>query len=133
MHLRQMSNYDAKKDKFKYRIKKSEIMMGAVRQLSHRRHGLQKKEPVLRKMGRKMGVYLFWRSPILGNLLFNKTFKPKKYVGEIKRSKNKEWGSPRVEPVSFRASTVINNIPVHKRFFPASSVIPKAGETLGRN
>jgi len=70
----------------------------------------------------KLKPYLFWRAPILGNLLYAKYIKYKKYVRIRIAVRIKEWKGQYITPVAFHASKVI---PELKRHFPASTVIPK--------
>ena len=66
--------------------------------------------------------YLFWRAPILGNLLYAKYIKYKKYVKIRIPVRIKEWTKKQTRPITFYASKVI---PELKRHFPASTVISK--------
>ena len=68
----------------------------------------------------KLKPYLFWRAPILGNLLYAKYIKYRKYVRIRIPVRIKEWIKKQTKPVSFYASKVI---PELKRHFPASTVI----------
>jgi len=70
----------------------------------------------------KLKPYLFWRAPILGNLLYAKYIKYKKYVRIRIPVRIKEMTRQYIMPVAFHASKVI---PELKRHFPASTVIPK--------
>lgn len=70
--------------------------------------------------------YVMWRAPIRGNLFYAKSIRYRKYVRERKLPKIREWLRHQIQPIAFEASRVIaSHIPSHKRFFPASSVIPK--------
>jgi len=71
----------------------------------------------------KLKPYLFWRAPILGNLLYAKSIRYKKYVRQRKKARVKEWKKQHAKPVAFHASKVV--VPELKRHFPASTVIPK--------
>ena len=96
----------------------AEGLMGAPKALE------DKEKAPAKKNEKKPRPYLNWRNPIRGNA-WNKSGKPKKRrVSVHKIVKGRQWRKLYLEPVSFKASTVVKST---DKFFKPSEVISKKG------